>query len=150
MCTLGNKKFKIIVFFPHKTLICCDEPCALYFYCITYLWERFGAFKNTTVIHHLIMIWQMLLPLDSGRLAPFQFTALSNCHAHSPGINSCCLSFEPAGAPRAAGAWHCQWTQQLTLPQEPHKFPTPTSHCFCFNLYYQKNYCHSHMYTYQE
>lgn len=34
---------------------------------------------------------------------PFQFTALSNCHAHSPGINSCCLSLRACWRSRGAG-----------------------------------------------
>lgn len=48
-------------------------------------------------------------------------------------IRAVCLC-EAAGALRAAGARHCQWTESLTLPGSRTQTHAPRSPCYCFHL----------------
>jgi len=73
--------------------------------------------NNGIVIHHLIMIWQMLAPSPfsgSSSLSILRSAKLSRTPPVGL-IRAVCL-WEAAGALGAAGARHCQWTESLTLP----------------------------------
>lgn len=73
--------------------------------------------NNGIVIHHLIMIWQMLAPSPFSASSSLSILRSAKLSRTPPVglIRAVCLC-EAAGALRAAGARHCQWTESLTLP----------------------------------
>lgn len=91
--------------------------------------------NNRIVIHHLIMIWQMLAPSPFSASSSLSILRSAKLSRTPPVglIRAVCLC-EAAGALRAAGARHCQWTESLTLPGSRTQTHAPRSPCYCFHL----------------
>ena len=91
--------------------------------------------NNGIVIHHLIMIWQMLAPSPFSASSSLSILRSAKLSRTPPVglIRAVCLC-EAAGALGAAGARHCQWTESLTLPGSRTLTHDPRSPCYCFHL----------------
>lgn len=91
--------------------------------------------NNGIVIHHLIMIWQMLAPSPSSASSSLSILRSAKLSRTPPVglIRAVCLC-EAAGALGAAGARHCQWTERLTLPGSRTETRNPRFPCYCFHL----------------
>lgn len=91
--------------------------------------------NNGIVIHHLIMIWQMLAPSPSSASSSLSILRSAKLSRTPPVglIRAVCLC-EAAGALGAAGARHCQWTERLTLPGSRTQTHDPRFPCYCFHL----------------